>query len=152
MGVEKYLIAPTVNLGIAQRLLRKLCKKCKIKSKPNIGEQRIIEQAIRKMPIVYKKELPNSTDTIFRPSEKGCDECNGKAYKGRIAIFEVLEMTDQLEQIILTDISEAKIRAEGRRQGMISMFEDGIIKVLQGITSLEELLVVAQEQQEEADL
>ena len=150
MGVEKYLIAPTVNLGIAQRLLRKLCKKCKIKSKPNTGEQKIIEQAIKKMPAEYKKEIPSSIDTIYRPSEKGCDECNGKTYRGRIAIFEVLEMTDQLEQIILTDISEAKIRAEGRRQGMISMFEDGIIKVLQGITSLEELLTVAQEQQEEA--
>ncbi len=147
MGVEKYLIAPTVNLAIAQRLLRKLCKKCKIKVKANAGEKKIIDQAIKKMTAAYKKDLPENADSIFKPSESGCEECGGKSYKGRIAILEVLEMTDQLEQIILGQISEAKIRAEGVRQGMISMFEDGIIKVLQGITSLEELLTVAQEQQ-----
>ena len=153
MGVEKYLIAPTLNLAIAQRLLRKLCQKCKIKSKPNEAEKRIISQAIQGIPKVYHPDLPENTEVIYRPAppETPCKECGGKAYKGRIAIFEILEMTDELEQIILTELSESKIRAEGERQNMISMFQDGIIKVLKGVTSLEELLQVAQEGNGEAE-
>lgn len=149
MGVEKYLIAPTVNLVIAQRLLRKLCDYCKIKSKPNLGEQKIIEQAVKTLPPVYKKDLPDNFGDIHKPLEGGCKECSGKAYKGRIAILEVLEMSSELEQIILGEISEQKIRQEAKRQEMIEMFQDGIIKVLKGITSLEELLQVAQEQEKE---
>ena len=151
MGVEKYLIAPTVNLAIAQRLLRKLCKKCKIKTEPNTAEKKMLDQAIKNIPAAYRKDIPSETDFIYKPSEKGCQECNGKAYKGRIAIFEVLEMTDELEQIILGQISEAKIRSEAVRQNMITMFQDGIIKVLQGTTSLEELLETAQEETEEEE-
>lgn len=147
MGVEKYLIAPTVNLAIAQRLLRKLCQNCKIKTKPNAGEKRIIEQAIKSLPSVYRQDLPDGFDLIYKPLKEGCKECGGKAYKGRMAIFEILEMTNELERIILGQISEAKIREEAKRQDMIIMFQDGIIKVLKGITSLEELLQVAQEQE-----
>jgi len=150
MGVEKYLIAPTVNLAIAQRLLRKLCKKCKIKVKPSASEKEIFDRVINNLPPIYKKDLPENMEFIFKPAEKGCVECGGKAYKGRIAAFEVLEMTDQLEQIILGQISEAKIRAEAKRQGMITMFEDGIIKVLYGTTSLDELMSVAQEAETKA--
>lgn len=147
MGVEKYLIAPTVNLAIAQRLLRKLCNSCKIKTKPNAGEKKIIEQAVKSLPPVYQQDLPDDRDLIYKASEGGCKECGGKAYKGRMAIFEILEMTDALERIILGQISEAKIKEEAKRQEMIEMFQDGIIKVLKGITSLEELLQVAQEQE-----
>ncbi len=152
MGVEKYLIAPTVNLVIAQRLLRKLCDYCKIKSKPNVGEQKIIDQAVKTLPAIYKKDLPDNFGDIYKPSEGGCKECSGKAYKGRIAILEVLEMSNELEQIILGQISEQKIRQEAKRQEMIEMFQDGIIKVLKGITSLEELLQVAQEQDKEVEV
>ena len=72
--------------------------------------------------------------------------CNGKAFKGRIAIFEMLEMTADLEKIILGTLSESAMREEGKRQGMITMFQDGILKVLKGVVSLEELLEVAQEE------
>lgn len=148
MGVEKYLIAPTVNLMIAQRLLRKLCDNCKVKVKPNAGEKKIIDQTLKTLPDIYRTDLPAETEFIYKPAEIPCKECGGKAYHGRIAIFEILAMTDELERIILGELSEAKIRAEGQRQKMISMFQDGVIKVLKGITSLEELLQVAQEQQE----
>lgn len=153
MGVEKYLIAPTLNLAIAQRLLRKLCQKCKVKAKPNEAEKRIIGQALEGLPKIYHQDLPEDIGYIYKPAppETACKECGGKTYKGRIAIFEILEMTDELEQIVLTELSESKIRAEGERQDMITMFQDGVIKVLKGITSLEELLQVAQEGNEEAE-
>jgi type II secretory ATPase GspE/PulE/Tfp pilus assembly ATPase PilB-like protein len=144
MHVEKYLIAPTLNLGIAQRLLRRLCPVCNVKAKANPAEEGIINQAIASMPPDVKKDLPQSKFTIHNPSEGGCKECKGKAYKGRIAIFEVMEMTDEVEQIVLTDLSEASLRKETLRQGMITMFQDGILKVLGGTVSLEELLQVAE--------
>lgn len=148
MGVEKYLIAPTLNLAVAQRLTRKLCQTCKIKTKANAGEEFIIKKAIDAMPQDAKKDLPKNNFEIYKPGE-GCKECNGKAYKGRVAVFETLAMTDELERIVLTNISEEELRKEAIRQGMITMFQDGIIKILNGITSLEELMTVAQEAEDE---
>lgn len=148
MGVEKYLLAPTLNLALAQRLLRKLCEKCKVKTPANVAEEQTIKRAIQSMPTETKTNLPKGDYEIYKASEKGCKECGGKSYKGRIGIFETLAMTDELERIVLSDISEAKLRVEAKRQGMITMFQDGIIKVLRGVTSIEELLQVAQEAQE----
>lgn len=147
MGVEKYLLAPTLNLAVAQRLLRKLCPSCKKKVKANVAEEHMIKQALEKMPPAVQKEFPKSNFEIYK-SGPGCKECHGKAFKGRIAIFETLAMTDELENIILTNLSEGELRKEAKRQGMLTMFQDGIIKVLHGITSIEELLTVAQESEE----
>ncbi|HYU64772.1 MAG TPA: GspE/PulE family protein [Candidatus Paceibacterota bacterium] len=146
MGVEKYLIPPTLNLAVAQRLMRRLCPTCKLETKANQAEEKIINEAIRSMPQEYQKELLSDRGyTIYMPNEKNpCKDCDGKAYKGRIAIFEMLEMTDELEKIILGNLSESAMREEAKRQGMITLYQDGIIKVLQGVVSLGELLEVAQ--------
>ncbi len=143
LGVEKYLITPTLNLAAAQRLLRRLCPTCKVKLKPNSGEEKIIMEATSQMPEEVRKDLPKNF-VIHKASEKGCSECKGKAYKGRIAIFEVFEITDEVEMIVLTNLSEVSLREEAKRQGMLTMFQDGILKVLEGGISLEELLEVAE--------
>ncbi|MDP3696579.1 MAG: GspE/PulE family protein, partial [Candidatus Taylorbacteria bacterium] len=146
MGVEKYLIPPTLNVAAAQRLLRRLCPDCKLKVRANVGEEGIINKAIMGMPQQYQKDLlsQNGYD-IYKPNiDNPCKKCSGKAFKGRIGIYEMLEMTDEFEKIILGSLSEAAMREEGRRQGMITMFQDGIIKVFKGVVSLEELLEVAQ--------
>ncbi len=149
MGVEKYLIPPTLNLAAAQRLLRRLCPTCKIQTKANGAEEKIINDAIALMPEKYRtQQYSKSGYTIYKPNLKNpCKECAGKAFKGRIGIFEMLEMTTQLEEIILGLLSENAMRLEAQRQGMITMFQDGIIKVLEGVISLEELLEVAQAQE-----
>src|SRR3989344_4944658 len=146
MGVERYLIPPTLNVAAAQRLLRRLCPDCKIKVKANSGEEKIINDAIENMPPEYKKQLYSEKGyEIYKPNtENPCRACGGKAYKGRIGIFETMEMTDEFEKIILGTLSEAAMREEAKRQGMITMFQDGILKVLKGVVSLEELLEVAQ--------
>ena len=146
MGVEKYLIPPTLNVAAAQRLLRRLCHDCKVKTKANIGEEAIITRAIKDMSSEYQEKLLSDKGyVIYKPNtENPCKTCAGKAYKGRIGIFEMMEMTDELEEIILGTLSEAAMREEARRQGMITMFQDGIIKVLKGVVSLEELLEIAQ--------
>lgn len=145
MGVEKYLMPPVLNLAVAQRLLRRLCPTCKIQDTANEAERKIIDDGIREMPPAYGAEYKKDKYVVFRPNTKNpCKECGGKAFKGRIAIFEMLEMTRELEAIILGTISETAMREEAQRQGMITMFQDGIMKVLDGVVSLEELLEVAQ--------
>jgi type IV pilus assembly protein PilB len=151
MGVEKYLLPPVLNLAVAQRLLRRLCPTCKVQSQANEAEAKIISDALVGIPDAYRAGYaPAGPFTIYRPNtEQPCKECGGKAYKGRIAIVEMLKMTDELESIILGTLSEAAMRDEARRQGMLTMFQDGVLKVLDGIVSIEELLQVAQAEEEE---
>jgi len=146
MGVEKYLIPPTLNVAAAQRLLRRLCPECKIKARSNVAEEGIITKALMNMPEKYQKELLSKDGyDIYKPNTASpCKKCSGKAYKGRIGIYEMLEMTDEFEEIILGTLSEAQMREEAKRQGMITMFQDGILKVLKGLVAIEELLEVAQ--------
>ena len=143
MGVERYLIAPSLNLAAAQRLLRKLCESCRVTADASQSEIVMITEALKKMPKDVSGMFTQPQFQIFKAG-KGCKECRNKAYKGRVAIFEALAMTDELERIILGDISEEKLRQEAVRQGMLTMYQDGILKVLRGITSFEELLQVAQ--------
>jgi len=146
MGVEKYLIPPTLNVAAAQRLLRRLCSDCKLKARANVGEEGLINKAIMAMPEQYQKELLSQDGyDIYKPNlENPCKKCAGKAFKGRIGVYEMLEMTDEFEKIILGSLSESAMREEAKRQGMITLYQDGIIKVLKGVVSLEELLEVAQ--------
>ncbi len=143
MGVEKYLIAPMLNLSVAQRLLRRLCQTCKSKAQLTESQKKIISQTLLDMPEYAKEGIAMDFSQVAMAGA-GCKECNMKAYKGRIGIFETLEMTDELERIILSDISEERLRGEAKRQGMITMFQDGVLKVLMGMTSMEELIQVAQ--------
>jgi type IV pilus assembly protein PilB len=145
MGIEKFLIAPTLNLAMAQRLVRKLCPHCKQKEKaPKEIEKRILKE-LEKIPESSKKELKIGDNIeIYRP--KGCKRCNNIGYSGRIGVFEILEMTSSLEELIISkEASEAKIALEAEKQGMITMMQDGIIKVLTGLTSFEEILRVAED-------
>ncbi len=146
MGIEKYLIPSTLNVAAAQRLLRRLCQDCKLEVKANTAEEKMITATLLDMPDEYQKEhLSKSGYTIYKPNiENPCKKCGGKAFKGRIAIFEMMEMTDEFEKIILGELSEAALRQEAKRQGMITMFQDGVLKVLKGVVSLEELLEIAQ--------
>jgi len=148
LGVKPYLIPPSLSMCLAQRLVRKLCPECKKKVKPNPEVKDMILKEIESLPPQIKSDLSILSTTkktleIFEP--KGCKKCRFEGYSGRIAVFEVLEMTDELAEIILREPSEAKIFEEAKRQGMITMKQDGIIKVLDGITSIEEVLRVAEE-------
>lgn len=150
MGVERYLLPPTIAVAGAQRLLRRLCQTCKVEVSANAAEEKIISDGLASMPAAYRKDLPSGNYKIFKPNPEPCKECGGKAYKGRMAIVEMMEMTPKLEEIILGNLSEAGMREEAKRQGMITMFQDGLIKVLQGVVSLEELMEVAQSGEDSA--
>jgi type IV pilus assembly protein PilB len=139
LGISPFLIPYSLSIAIAQRLVRRLCDKCKREVKPTKEIRDLILEEIEKLPEEEKKKLRISQNfKIFEAV--GCDECNKIGFSGRIGIFEILEMTKNLEEIILKEPSEAKILEEARRQGMITMRQDGILKVLKGITTIEEVL------------
>ena len=144
LGVAPFLLPSSLSLAIAQRLLRVLCPYCKKKTAPAPRIKEMILAEINNLPLSTKKEvkLPSSL-ALYAP--QGCTRCNSTGYSGRIALFEILEMTQELSEIILKEPTETRIREEANRQGMITMKQDGILKVLDGVTSVEEVLRVAEE-------
>lgn len=139
LGVRDFLLPSSINIVLAQRLIRQLCHHCKKKIKPAIRIKNLIQQEINKMSPMAKEEYDLRSDFwIWEP--KGCNHCGESGYSGRIGIFEILQMTKELEKIILSDLSETKLTEEAFRQGMITLRQDGVIKVLQGKTSVEEVM------------
>ncbi|MGB9726751.1 MAG: GspE/PulE family protein [Minisyncoccia bacterium] len=140
LGVELFLIPSSLNLMIAQRLARRLCPDCKVRVLANEAESKIIEDNLKNLPEEIKEKLPHPPYYIYK--SQGCNTCNKKGYLGRIGLFEMLEMTPELERIILKEPSQEKLFEEAKRQGMITLRQDGIIKVLEGLVSLEEVLAI----------
>ena len=144
MGIKPYLISPSVSLIIAQRLVRRLCDKCKKEIKPDLKTKEMILRGVDIFPLSVKKNLKITEPlTIFSPV--GCPKCNQSGFSARVGVFEILSMTSQLSEIILKEPSEAEIIKEAERQEMITMYQDGILKVLAGITTMEEVLRIAEE-------
>jgi len=144
LKVAPFLIPSAVSVCLAQRLVRKLCPDCKKKVVPDSKIKEMIMHELETLPAEFKKDanLPKESEImIFEPGE--CKKCK-TGYTGRIALFEILEMTKELGEIVLKEPDEIKIQAEAKRQGMITMKQDGILKALAGITSIEEVLRVAE--------
>ncbi len=137
LKVNPALIAPAINIIIAQRLIRKLCQHCKEEYVPAQETVNKIKKILSNIPKNNGIKIPNEIKVIFRSS--GCSKCNFIGYSGRIGIYEMFYMTPNVEKIILKNISSSDIATAIREDGMISMKEDGILKALEGITSLEEI-------------
>ncbi|MEK7566669.1 MAG: GspE/PulE family protein [Patescibacteria group bacterium] len=142
LKADPTIIAPAINVTMAQRLVRKLCVHCRKKDSPTDEEKTIIEKSLKNMPAKYKKGVGGGNAAVWRAI--GCVKCNDIGYKDRIGIFEAFLVDDDVEKMILKRPSEADLKEAMKRQDMITMFDDGILKVLSGITSLEELNRVAQ--------
>ncbi|MFA6136409.1 MAG: GspE/PulE family protein [Candidatus Paceibacterota bacterium] len=139
MKVDPFLLPSTVNLMIAQRLVPKLCQKCLTKKDPPSEVKAIIVEEIKKMDVAIVKRfnIPENY-TVFE--SKGCDACAGKGISGRMALFEILKMTRELEEVINKRPTEGDIWQEAKRQKMITLRQDGIIKAIRGLVSIESVL------------
>ncbi len=135
LGVDAKVFSAAVSVAMAQRLVRKLCPTCK-KQVPLAGtdKERIMRIADR---LRDKSVLPADTSHVFEPV--GCPACNGTGYKGRIGVFEAIVMDDAMDKLLRTLPSEHEIQAAQRTKELLMMDEDGIVKVLHGVTSLAEL-------------
>jgi len=141
MGVEPFLIPPTLNIAIAQRLIRILCPDCKKRIKASPEVRNLILKEVEAMPesIRQKVEVPSP---LYIYGAGGCKKCDNTGFVDQVGIFEVLTMTPELGQLILQTLSEAEIEKEAKRQGRITMRQDGMFKVLDGRTTIEEIIRV----------
>jgi type IV pilus assembly protein PilB len=130
MGVEPFLITASVNLVLAQRLARKICKDC---TSPITLDAGVLEE------IGFTPEQV-ARGKLMRGS--GCRTCNGSGYKGRVALYEIMRFGDQLKEMVLQGSSTAELKAAAIKTGMLTLRMSGITKVLDGVTTTEEILRV----------
>ena len=128
MGIEPFLVATSVNLICAQRLVRRVCKNCKQEVK--IPKKTLLDIGFTEEEV---KDLK-----VYKG--KGCDVCNGTGYKGRVGLYEVMEVTDTIKDLILSGATAIDLREQAIKEGMITLRRSGLLKIKQGITSIEEVL------------
>jgi type IV pilus assembly protein PilB len=155
MGAEPFLIASTVNVIVAQRLVRRLCVECRkkyqldkkeIESLGKSYDMEVVFQYLKNDP-VGKKFVEKAKDwsevTLYK--QTGCDQCGGEGYRGRSGIYEVLPMDTDIRKLVTQSAMTEDIEKSAKKNGMATMVEDGFLKIVQGMTSLEEVLRATKE-------
>ncbi|MDY0061091.1 MAG: type II secretion system ATPase GspE [Myxococcota bacterium] len=140
MGIEPFLVASTLLAALAQRLVRLLCKECRVPYQPTALELQRLGIAPDDPRLAHA--------TICRPGPVGCPECQGTGYRGRTGIYELLEVDDAVRQLVMAHADSGAIRREAMSNGMTTLRGDGVTKILSGRTSIEEVLRVTQEETE----
>ena len=167
MDIEPFLIASTVKAVVGQRLVRRLCAFCRQQHVPEAAEVKVVTdlitgsgaEAIARMHDLETQAAdekiggdspPSTTETeithLWRANPEGCDECNHTGFKGRIGIYEVLDVSLTIQKLITANATSNDIQTEAIKEGMLTMQTDGLIKALRGITTVEEVLRVTREQ------
>ena len=129
MGIEPFLVGSSVILIVAQRLVRKLCPRCKLVDDTP-------REALYRLGVL---QSPDENITIYKANPKGCEHCNGSGYKGRTAVHEILEVDEEMRKLIIKGATSEDIRDLARKKGMRTLYETGVLKVRKGITSLAEV-------------
>lgn len=145
MGIERFLIASSVNLIVAQRLIRTICLHCKNRIAISDEAEKTIETALKNTETNIDTYRDKKTGRLIFYRGKECARCNNEGYRGRTGIFEALEITENMQNIITGGLKLDDVKAEFKRQKMTEMLVDGYIKALEGITTVEEVLRVARE-------
>jgi type II secretory ATPase GspE/PulE/Tfp pilus assembly ATPase PilB-like protein len=129
MGIPPFLIASSLGVVLAQRLVRLLCPQCK-------KEFQVPEKTQRDLGLIFKAERK-----VFKPV--GCSQCDGSGYRGRVGIYEVLSITESVETLIMEKASSHAIFNQARKDGLVSLREAGLRKAMAGLTSLDEVIRVS---------
>jgi type IV pilus assembly protein PilB len=127
MGIEPFLVASSVNLICAQRLVRRLCTSCKA------------EHPLPPPALTQAGFSPEDAKTVVPMKGKGCEKCNNTGYKGRVGLYEVMEVTEELRELVLVGASALELRRKAIEEGMITLRQSGLRKVKDGLTSIEEV-------------
>jgi len=136
LGVNPKIISSAINVAMAQRLLRKLCVECRVKRPPTEAEKKIISET---MESVTDKSYLTDIDPNNIYEAKGCAICHNTGYKGRVAICELILMSKKVEAALINNPSDRDIKLAAQEQNILDMKQDGVLKVLHGISTLDEL-------------
>jgi type IV pilus assembly protein PilB len=142
MGIKPFVLAPAINAIIAQRLVRKICLDCKVAYKLPEHVQKRVEMILKTIPKASQADIPTKLNFYHSP---GCSKCKGLGYKGRLGVYEVFTISDEIEKMIMKNASTTEIRNQAIAEGMITMAQDGLLKALKGITDVEEVFRVVEE-------
>lgn len=136
LGVKSPIIAPAINMAMAQRLIRRICKKCAGQRAITKEELNYFKKVLTDLP--PRAKLPVELDEKSKiPFAKKCPDC-GTGYSGRIAVAELFQIDDEMERLIITSPTEAEIRSLAKKKGMVTMIQDAALKILNGLTTIEE--------------
>lgn len=136
MGIEPFLITSSVNDVVAQRLCRKICDKCRVETEIKPEDSELIEQEIATLPNEERGQA-QQRQTFYKG--QGCEACSNTGYRGRIGIFEILSVTEPIKQLVLKRSTSSQLAELAKKEGLISMKQDGILKALAGLTTIEEV-------------
>jgi type IV pilus assembly protein PilB len=140
LGVRPVTIAPAVNAAMAQRLVRRLCPKCKKKQKISAQDLSVLKKYLKDLPKNIKLPTLDESLEIYYPQH--CQQCNFTGYQGRIGVYELFEIDDEMEKLILKSPPISEVQALATKRGMVTLLQDGLLRVVDGTTSLEEVLRV----------
>ncbi|MBU1118372.1 GspE/PulE family protein [Patescibacteria group bacterium] len=144
MDIEPFLIASTVNVIIAQRLVRKICQRCRASVELSaVEKEQFRKQLSTRVKNQFKSYLGGKKIVAYKGA--GCSACNNTGYIGRVGIFEVLDVDDDLKPFIMKRANANEIEKEAIKKGMTTMIEDGITKIIEGVTTIEEVIRVIRE-------
>jgi type IV pilus assembly protein PilB len=128
MGIEPFLVASSLNLVCAQRLVRRICTNCKV------------DEPLAPAALVAVGFTPELAETVVPKKGKGCEKCNGTGYKGRVGLYEVMEINEELRELILVGASALELRRKAIEEGMITLRGSGLRKIGDGVTTIEEVV------------
>lgn len=140
MGIEPFLIASSLNVVIGQRLVRRICPHCKSEVSLPGGLRDQFTADVQKISQLNPIDAKRITEKVTFYQGMGCDACRGKGYQGRLGIYEVLVMSEEIEDLTLKRAPGTQIQEVAQKQGMLTMYQDGLLKVLAGQTTLDEVL------------
>ncbi|HLD28606.1 MAG TPA: GspE/PulE family protein [Patescibacteria group bacterium] len=144
MDAKPFLLAPALNVAIGQRLVRRICNSCKQEVKLEDQDMERVKEILSAMPKSEEKEKINLDNLKFYQG-KGCDVCQGLGYKGRIGIYEIMPIAGEIQDAITkSEMSENEIKRMAVENGVVTMVQDGLLKALDGITTVEEVFRVAE--------
>ena len=144
MGVEPFLLVSSLTCVVGQRVLRRVCKDCATEIDVPAEAETELKSTLGPIYDMIKDKWKKSGKRLKLPKAVGCEKCNNTGYFGRIAIYEVMEISEKISKLIVEKTSASAIQKQAMEDGMLTMKQDGYVKVLEGITTMEEVLRVAQ--------
>jgi type IV pilus assembly protein PilB len=138
IGVKPYFMTPSINCVVGQRLVRRLCPSCRVEHLLTEEEKEKVEKIMAVVSSKSGEDVPTTLPKIYKAGA-GCPDCNGIGYKGRVGIYELFTMTENIKELATANAPAFKILEQAIEDGMLTMLQDGVFKVFSGVTSLEEV-------------